>query len=162
MTLSPAYGGSSPGGGASHISLPLWGRWHAKRDGEGISREANTPTNPNLKVVKPSSSCLSLTCPMALREAFGGRSDGGSARPACLSLTRPTALHQSIRREKRQGLGVSRVSFSNPPMAMREAFGGQSGRVSAVPDAYEGGTLEPCKGGIRPSRVDRPALYSVV
>ena len=52
MTLSPAYGGSSPRGGASNISLPLWGRWHAKRDGEGISRGANTPTNPNLNIKK--------------------------------------------------------------------------------------------------------------
>ena len=40
---------------------------------------------------------------------------------------------------------------------MHEALGGQSGRVSAVPDAYEDGPLEPCKVSARQRQVDRPA-----
>ena len=45
-------------------------------------------------------------------------------------------------------------------MAMHEAFGGRSGRVSEVPDAYEDGPLEPCRRDARPSRVNRPARVS--
>ena len=50
MPLSPAYGGSSPKGGASYFSLSRRERWHAVGVTERVFRwGANTPINPNLK-----------------------------------------------------------------------------------------------------------------
>ena len=97
-------------------------------------------------------------------EGQSGRRFGGLPL-SCLSLTRPTAMHRAPRRPKRQGLGGPLVSFSNPPHgdAPKLSEAQAAGRIGAVrqfwrhPDAYERGTLKPCKGDIRQPRGDRPA-----
>jgi len=127
--LSPACGGSSPKGGASNISLPLRGRWHAvRRDGEGVCR---------LYFAIPLSSNSDLI-PLSSEEAWGVPAAGSRRCP-------PRTTWGHLNHEDHTSL-VEQESASlstHPSIRSRIPFS-QTHKKKSFPNAFRSQTLCPC------------------
>ena len=139
--LSPACGGSSPKGGASNISLPLRGRWHAvRRDGEGVCR---------LYFAIPLSSNSDLI-PLSSEETWGVPAAGSRRCP-------PRTTWGHLNHEDCTSLVEQELaSLSTHPSVDKESLFLKPIRKKSLPTAFRSQTLCPCPKDFR--RVQRTLL----